>query len=77
MNYQRVQEFISVSLEVLPRKLKKFENSQTSGGTFLKLSDNLQRQKNIFSNVPLKPTNPLKTHAGIHTFTKLPRLDTN
>ena len=42
MNYQRVQEFISVSLEVLPRKLKKFENSQTSGGTFLNLSDNLQ-----------------------------------
>ena len=42
MDYQGVWEFVSQSFEILPRKLKKvWEFSQTSGGTFLNLSDNL------------------------------------
>ena len=44
MNSQRVLEFVSGSFERFPPKFKKFKNSlKLSGGTFLNLSDNLQK----------------------------------
>ena len=38
MNYQRVLEFVSLSFEIFPRKLKKFENSLKLPGVVFSIS---------------------------------------
>jgi len=60
MNYQTVWEFVSLGFEILPRKLEKFENSLKLPGVLFSIS--LIIYKNLFSNVPLKPTIKTQIH---------------
>ena len=48
-NFPSVEQIQDGSFEIFPSKLKKFENSQTSVGTFLNLSDNPYKLSESFA----------------------------